>query len=116
MGRLWGDNIKNEKINDIRSTTTKAGQIAWIEFEWGSHPGLIIGIENGYLRVVSGTSQTWHEGDEEGFVKVEVEFLPKATWFQITEAYLIHESSLKSIAGEVPDDLFREISGRVEGL
>ena len=77
---------------------------------------MIIGIENGYLRVVSGTSQTWHEGDEEGFVKVEVDFLPKATWFQITEAYMIHESSVKSIAGEVSNDLFRDISERVEGL
>ena len=108
--------MKNEKINHIRSTTTKAGQIAWIEFEWGSHPGLIIGIENGYLRVISGTSQTWHEGDEEGFVKVEMDFLPKATWFQIADPYLVHESSVKNIAGEVPDDLFREISERVVGL
>ena len=108
-----------EKYNEIRSKTTKAGLVAWIDFPgWGPHPGLIIEeYGNGDLRVISGTSQPWHEGDEDGFFKAESGCgLRKPTWFQITETYRVPASSVMSIAGEMPDDLFREISEKVEGL
>ena len=102
--------------------TTRAGQVALIKFPWDqnpweSHPGLILGREGENLRVVSGTSQDWHEGDEGGFVKVEDGCgLTKPTWFQVTEVYLIHESKVKKVVGDMPDRLHGEIRDRTEGL
>ena len=83
---------KNEKIG----TTTKAGNVAIIRFPWDSpgrsHPGLILGREGACLRVVSGTSQDWHEGDD-CFVKTEAGCggLHKPTYWQTPEVYLIEE-------------------------
>ena len=108
-----------ENNNDIRSTTTKAGLVAWIDFpDWGPHPGLIIDeYDNGDLRVISGTSQPWHEGDEDGFFKVESGCgLRKPTWFQTIRTYRVPTSRVMNIAGEVTDGQFREISEKVEGL
>ncbi len=103
-----------------RSTTTRAGQVVWIKFDFdqpqGSHPAVILGTEGGHLRVVSGTSQLWHEG-EDGFVKVDDGCgLAKPTYFQVTEVYLVPISRVRKIAGEIPDGLFREICERADGL
>ena len=108
-----------EKYNEIRSKITKVGLVAWIDFPcWGPHPGLIIEeYDNGDLLVISGTSQTWHEGDEGGFVKVEQGCgLSKPTWFNCSETYRVPRSREMCIAGKMADDLFIEISERVEGL
>jgi hypothetical protein len=109
---------ENKKLG----TTTRAGQVVWIRFPWDqkpweSHPGLILGREGDYLRVVSGTSQEWHEGDEDDFVKVEDGCgLTKPTWFQVTEVYLIPESRVRKVVGDMPDGLHEEIRDRTEGL
>ena len=100
--------------------TTKERQVAWIQFGFDEpgkyHPGLILSSEGGIHRVVSGTSQDWHEGDDD-FVKVEDGIgLSRATYFQTTEVYEVPDSSVVNIAGEMPEDVFRDIIERTDGL
>jgi len=104
-----------EEQNDKRSITTKAGDVAIIHYEWDmpgrAHPGLILGLEGKLLRVVSGTSQDWHEGDD-SFVKTEAGYggLHKSTYWQTHEVYLIEEWRVMKVIGEMPDGQYLEIS------
>ena len=108
--------------NQRKCITTRVGQVAWIKFPfdqkpWKRRPALILGMEADYLRVVSGTSQIWHEGDDGGFVKVDDGCgLSKPTYFQVTEVYRVPTSKVRKIAGEMPDNLFRIIRERTDGL
>ena len=100
--------------------TAKERQVAWIQYEFDKpgkyHPGLILDRNGEILRVVSGTSQDKRDG-QQGFVKVEGGVgLNKTTYFQTTKVYEVSDSSVGNIAGEMPEDVFRDISERTEGL
>ena len=109
-------------IDEKNSITKHAqeGQVVWIQFDWdepGSyHPALILDREGENLRVVSGTSQNRRNG-QQGFVKVDGGIgLKLTTYFQTTKVYDVPESSVGNIAGEMPDDIFRDIRERTEGI
>ena len=96
--------------NENNNTTAQERDVWFIQFPFDeagkSHPGSILG---------SGTSQSWHEGDE-SFVKVDgggTSGLRKATYFQTSEIYHVPLESLKFKTGTLNENAWGSITERV---
>ena len=107
--------IKNQSNN----TTAQPRDVWFINFPFDgpgkSHPGGILGFENGLVKVCSGTSKTWHEGDS-SFVRVErggMTGLRKTTYFQTSETYLVSLESLKFKTGSMNESDWDLITGKI---
>ena len=107
--------ISNESYN----TTAQLRDVWFINFPFDgpgkSHPGGVLGFENGLVKVCSGTSKSWHEGDD-SFVRVErggMAGLRKITYFQTSETYLVSLESLKFKTGSINEIDWESITGKI---
>ena len=105
--------------NENNNTTAQERDVWFIQFPFDeagkSHPGSILGFENELIKVCSGTSQSWHEGDDP-FVKVDgdgTNGLRKATYFQTSEIYHVPLESLKFKTGTLNENAWGSITERV---
>ena len=105
--------------NESYNTTAQLRDVWFINFPFDgpgkSHPGSVLGFENGLVKVCSGTSKTWHEGDN-SFVRVErggMAGLSKTTYFQTSETCLVSLESLKFKTGSMNDSDWDLITGKI---
>ena len=109
--------MAQEKENN--NTTLQEGDVVFVDFDFDEpgilHPAIILGSEGDHLKVCSGTSQSWHEGDE-SFVKINeggTSGLYKVTYIQTEEIYDVPPESLKFKTGTLTDNQLNSITERV---
>ena len=107
--------ISNESYN----TTAQIRDVWFINFPFddpgNSHPGSVLGFENGLVKVCSGTSKSWHE-DDDSFVRVErggMAGLRKVTYFQTSETYHVTLESLRFKTGSINESDWESITGKI---
>ncbi len=105
--------------NENNNTTLQEGDVFFADFDFDEpgklHPAIILGSEGDHLKVCSGTSKSWHEGDE-SFVKINeggTSGLYKDTYIQTEEIYDVPLESLKFKTGTLTDNQLNSINERV---
>ena len=105
--------------NESYNTTAQIRDVWFIDFPFDdpgkSHPGSVLGFENELVKVCSGTSKSWHEGDD-SFVRVDrggMAGLRKTTYFQTSETYHVPLESLKFKTGSINESDWESITEKI---